>query len=79
MEASSAHADRRSKRWPEGRIVFSNDCDPCQLFAPGPRQSIDQVAVTDHRVVAVIYDNVRGGLASFIDRGEWGWKSEPCR
>jgi prolyl oligopeptidase len=35
------------------------------------------VAVTDHRVVAVIYDNVRGGLASFIDRGEWGWKSEP--
>lgn len=58
-------------------IVFSNDCDPCQLFAPDPRQSIDQVAVTDNRVVAVIYDNVRGGLASFTNRGEWGWKEEP--
>ncbi|MBI1683500.1 S9 family peptidase [Caulobacter hibisci] len=54
-------------------LVISNDCNPCQIFAPGPRQSIDQVAVTDHRVVAVIYDNVRGGLRSFSDRGEWGW------
>jgi prolyl oligopeptidase len=62
---------------PTDPIFISNDCDPCQLFAPGPRQSIDQVAVTDNRVVAVIYDNVRGGLASFTNRGEWGWKEEP--
>jgi len=57
-------------------IVVSNDCDPCQIFAPGPRQSIDQVAVTDHRVVAVIYDNVRGGLRSFSDHGEFGWRDQ---
>jgi prolyl oligopeptidase len=37
------------------------------------------VAVTDHRVVAVVYDNVRGSLVSFSDRGEWGVKSQPCR
>ncbi|MFT4253960.1 MAG: prolyl oligopeptidase family serine peptidase [Caulobacter sp.] len=57
-------------------LAVNIDCDPCQIFAPGPRQSIDQVAVTDHRVVAVIYDNVRGGLTSFGDRGEWGWKGQ---
>ncbi len=59
-----------------GDITVSNDCSPCQIFAPGPRQSIDQVAVTDHRVVAVIYDNVRGGLTSFTDKGEFGWRGE---
>ena len=53
-------------------LVISNDCDPCQLLAPGPRQSIDQVAVTDHRVVAVVYDNVRGSLVSLRLRGEFG-------
>jgi len=55
-------------------VVFSNNCDPCIVFAPGPRQSIDQVAVTDNRVAAVVYDNVRGRLMSFQDRGEWGWR-----
>ncbi len=76
MEASPRLLTADRNTGPNGPLFFSNDCDPCQLFAPGPRQSIDQVAVTDHRVVAVIYDNVRGGLASFVDRGEWGWKSE---
>jgi prolyl oligopeptidase len=57
-------------------IVISNDCDPCQLLAPGPRQSIDQVAVTDNRVVAVVYDNVRGSLVSLQLRGEFGVKSQ---
>ena len=55
-------------------VVISNACDPCTLFEPGPRQSIDQVAVTDNRVAAVVYDNVRGRLMSFLYRGEWGWK-----
>ncbi|KSB88309.1 prolyl oligopeptidase [Caulobacter vibrioides] len=57
-------------------IVISNDCDPCTIFAPGARQSIDQVAVTDNRVVAVIYDNVKGGIRSFSDHGEFGWRSQ---
>jgi prolyl oligopeptidase len=77
MEASPSLLAANPNPGPTDALFISNDCDPCQLFAPGPRQSIDQVAVTDHRVVAVIYDNVRGGLASFTDRGEWGWKSEP--
>ncbi|NGM50062.1 S9 family peptidase [Caulobacter sp. 602-2] len=61
---------------PTGDIVVSNDCDPCTIFAPGARQSIDQVAVTDNRVVAVIYDNVKGGIRSFSDHGEFGWRSQ---
>jgi prolyl oligopeptidase len=60
------------ERKPGDRVVISNDCDPCQLLAPGPRQSIDQVAVTDHRVLAVVYDNVRGSLVSISHNGEWG-------
>ena len=35
------------------------------VFEPGPRQSVEQVAVTAHRVVAAIYDNVRGRLMGF--------------
>ena len=61
---------------PTGDIVVSNDCDPCTIFAPGARQSIDQVAVTDNRVVAVIYDNVKGGIRSFSDHGEFGWRGQ---
>jgi len=57
-------------------LTLSNDCDPCQLLAPGPRQSIDQVAVTDSRVVAVVYDNVRGSLVSLRLRGEFGVTSQ---
>jgi prolyl oligopeptidase len=55
-----------------GAVVLSNAVP--LIFAPGPRQSIDQVAVTKDRVVAVIYDNVRGRIFSFEGHGEWGWK-----
>ncbi len=44
-----------------------------EVFAPTPRQSIEQVAVTANRVVAVINDNVRSRVISFADQGEWGW------
>lgn len=64
-------------RKPGDAIAISNDCDPCQLLAPGPRQSIDQVAVTDNRVLAVVYDNVRGSLVSLRLRGEFGVTSQP--
>lgn len=64
-------------RKPGDAIAISNDCDPCQLLAPGPRQSVDQVAVTDHRVLAVVYDNVRGSLVSLRLRGEFGVTSQP--
>ena len=48
--------------------------DPAQprvqlVFAPGPRQSIEQVTFTAHHAVAAIYDNVRGSIVTFTDRG----------
>jgi prolyl oligopeptidase len=44
------------------------------LFEPTPRQSIEGVAITANRIVASIYDNVRGGLTVFEDKGAAGWK-----
>jgi prolyl oligopeptidase len=43
------------------------------IFEPTDRQSVEDVALLEGRVVAAIYDNVRGRLAVFEDRGEWGW------
>jgi prolyl oligopeptidase len=41
------------------------------LYAPAERQALDsdQIAVTDTRVVAVLYDNVRGSLVTFNEAG----------
>lgn len=47
------------------------------LFAPGPRQSVEQVGVSKDRVVAAIYDNVRGGLYVFRP-GNGGWTATPA-
>jgi prolyl oligopeptidase len=44
------------------------------IFAPGPRQSVEQVATTSRHVVAAIYDNVRGGLFAFTPAAE-GWRA----
>ena len=57
-----------------GPPTISNDCDPCVLFAPNARQSVDEVAVTENRVLATVYDNVRGQVFAFRDKGEWGWE-----
>ncbi len=53
-------------------IVISNQAR--EILVPGPRQSIDEVAVTDGRVVATVYDNVRGKVFAFRNKGEWGWE-----
>jgi prolyl oligopeptidase len=45
---------------------------PQALFRPGPRQSVEQVAVSAHAVIAAIYDNVRGGLSVF-EPSPAGW------
>jgi prolyl oligopeptidase len=42
------------------------------VFAPTAVQAVDQVIVTDHAVVAAIYDNVRGGVFTFKPAGA-GW------
>jgi prolyl oligopeptidase len=39
------------------------------LFEPTPRQAVEQVAITPDRVVAVVYDEVRGRLMSFEPGG----------
>ncbi|ADG12605.1 S9 family peptidase [Caulobacter segnis] len=57
---------------PGNEIVVSTGCDPCAILSPGPRQSIAQATVTDNRVVAVVYDNVRGSLVSLEDKGDRG-------
>ncbi len=44
------------------------------VFSPGPRQSVNKVAITRGRVVAVVYDNVRGQLVSFAPEGAKGWR-----
>ena len=46
------------------------------IYQPGPRQSVEAVAVTADRVVAEIYDNVRGGLASFSLRDDVKWQRD---
>ncbi len=50
------------------------EAKPVAIFVPGPRQSLDEVAVTKDRIVASIEDNVRGRVLSFTD-GAGGWKS----
>jgi prolyl oligopeptidase len=45
------------------------------IFEPTSRQTVDQVAITRRRVVATIYDNVRGGLVSFQPSDDHGWSS----
>ena len=49
---------------------------PTVVFQPGPRQSIDGVAATRSRVLAVVLDNVRGRVRAFTPSGK-GWTSGP--
>jgi len=43
------------------------------LFSPADRQSVEEVAVFDNRVVATVYDNVRGRMMRFLDTQGRGW------
>jgi prolyl oligopeptidase len=46
------------------------------VFQPGPRQSVEQATVTANRIVATIYDNVRGSLSAFEDKDD-RWVRSP--
>ncbi len=48
------------------------DAAPQVVFAPGPTQSLDTIGITRSRVVAAIYDNVRGQAWVFTPTGG-GW------
>ena len=77
---------RTSAAWngvPEGALASMPLCDALSgngelttIFAPGPRQSVDRgnVHVTAGRVVAAVYDNVRGRAMVFTPAGD-GWSS----
>ncbi len=47
------------------------------LFAPGPRQSLEESIVFDTRVVATIYDNVKGAAVAFEPQTGGGWGRKP--
>ena len=54
------------------------DAAPRSIFAPSARQSIDEVGVTAHRVVAAVLDTVRGRGMVFAPAGEaagGGWSA----
>jgi prolyl oligopeptidase len=54
---------------PAGSIAAVDIQDPSKppqaVFVPGPRQSVDEVAVTHDDIVASVYDNVRGRAMAF--------------
>ncbi len=56
--AAAAHPDR---------------LDPVVLFSPGPRESIDGVTTTHDRVLASIYQNVRGRVFTFARESDGSW------
>ncbi len=48
---------------------------PVPIFAPGPRQSLEEAGSTRGRVVAAIFDNVRGQGWMFSPSGD-GWSAK---
>jgi prolyl oligopeptidase len=59
-----------------GELTLTNG--DVSIFEPNARQSIEEVRVYDHRLVAEVYDNVRGRAMVFRDRGEFGgWEVSP--
>lgn len=59
-------------------IVMSNR--DLVIFEPSARQSVEDVAVFDERVIATVYDNVRGQAIVFTDKGEFGgWRQNPLK
>jgi prolyl oligopeptidase len=56
--------------------VEANAIKPTILFAPTPRQSVDEVVTTKDHVVLIYNDNVRGRAAIYT-HGRDGWSSKP--
>ncbi|MFA4893910.1 prolyl oligopeptidase family protein [Brevundimonas sp.] len=73
VPAGSLLAVVTAKLRPLGRdeVIVSNFDET--VFTPTARQSVEDVAVMDDRIVATLYDNVRGRTAVFQNRGERGW------
>ncbi len=50
---------------------------PAVVFAPGPRQSLGEVAATRHALVVTTLDNVRGRAALYTRHRDGTWTSAP--
>ena len=68
---------------PEGAVasaplaeVEKGTINPTIVFAPGPRQSVDGMALTKSKLLLVVSDNVRG-RASVYTHGANGWTAKP--
>jgi prolyl oligopeptidase len=60
----------------DAKVVDGVDNADWTVFEPTKRQSIEDVAVFDRKVVATIYDNVKARVSVFGDGGEFGWKED---
>ncbi len=49
------------------------EAPPRAMFTPGPTQSLNTIGITAGRVVAAIYDNVRGQARVFTPVADGGW------
>ena len=58
-----------------GAAAHPDTLHPVTVFAPGPRESVDGVATTRDRVLAGIYQNVRGRVFSFSRAADGSWTS----
>ncbi len=55
----------------QSEVVASNADH--SVFEPSARQSVEDVDVFDNKIIATIYDNVRGRVSVFTRKGESGW------
>ncbi len=56
-----------------GAAAHPDRLDPVVVFAPGPRESVDGVSTTRDRVLASIYQNVRGRVFTFAREADGSW------
>ncbi|MGD8321675.1 MAG: prolyl oligopeptidase family serine peptidase [Gemmatimonadota bacterium] len=59
-----------------GAAEHPDRLDPVVLFSPGPRESIDGVTTTRDRVLASIYQNVRGRVFTFARADDGSWRRQ---
>jgi prolyl oligopeptidase len=72
----------RGRSFPQGALVsfglaaasaHPQQLDPTLVYAPGPRETLDSVAPTRDRLIAVTYENVRGRASIFTPNARGGW------
>ncbi len=72
----------QGRSWAKGALLSFNladlKSDPASaaatlIYAPGPRESIEQVSSSRNRLLVAVYENVKGGLYAFrFDGKKWG-------